>query len=124
LRSLTNVCVQGQLAFPFVDAPEGAAPVVSRYRRRLQRVAGQAYRLGVMRGARGKRQVSKPPRALSAAVVMPRGIAGAHLDREDRNELTILAARVAKLSISRVDPEKFFIDRDEISAALRELAKR
>lgn len=68
MRSLTHVCVQGQLAFPFVDAPEGAPPVVSRYRRRLARVAGHAYRLATIRAE--ARHLAEPPvRSLGAAVV-------------------------------------------------------
>ena len=56
-----------QLVFSFLPPPEAAPPTMSRYRRRLQAIAKRAYRLGLLRGARdGKRQVSKPPPALSA----------------------------------------------------------
>jgi hypothetical protein len=45
-----------------------------------------------------------------------------HPSREDRHELLILASRVARLTISRRDPESFFIERSEIANELRRIA--
>jgi hypothetical protein len=95
-----------QLAFPFIagDPPERGP---SRYRRRLQRVAAAAFELGKRRAA-GKRPISKVPRSFGAAAVPNKDVKPlntflprqAHLDREARNELAILAKRVARLSLS------------------------
>jgi len=38
--------------------------------------------------------------------------------------LEVLSARVAGLTISRTDPEAFHLERSEVAAALRALARR
>jgi hypothetical protein len=57
-------------------------------------------------------------RRLRAAVVPAVSIS------RDRNELHELAARVARLTISRRDPECFHCEKSKISAALRAIARR
>jgi hypothetical protein len=47
-----------------------------------------------------------------------------HLAREDRNELMIIARQIARLTISRIDPEAFFVERSDIAAALKRIARR
>ena len=101
LRS--RLFVEVQLAFPFIDAPEGASPVVSRYRRRLRDVSDRAYRLGAMR-AENRRLNEPTARSLGAAVVeqmlapvIVTPVAGATkrpsvaLSADDRNEIARLA---------------------------------
>jgi hypothetical protein len=39
------------------------------------------------------------------------------------NRLADIASRVARLTVDRRDPEKFFVDRSELAAALRRLAR-
>jgi hypothetical protein len=120
-----------QLAFPFLDAPEGAPPVVSRYRRRLMRVAGQAYRLGVIRTA--AKHLSEPPAgSLSAAVVVPvpsRGPAAryarpAYLTTNERHAVEQVARRLQRLAPSHRDPERYHVEKDSICRALRDISRR
>jgi len=42
----------------------------------------------------------------------------------DRNELDVLARRVARLSPSHRNPEDFHIEKSEIATALRTIARR
>jgi hypothetical protein len=98
-----------QLAFPFfIGEPEPVLPRPSRYRRRLARVAAIALELGQRQGKRR----AIPQRLATAVVQAP--VMAFHPSREDR-ELLILASRVARLTISRRDPESFFIERSEIA---------
>jgi hypothetical protein len=100
----------------FVDI-EDSPPAVSRYRRRLQRVAAAAFELGRRRA--GKRPIMPVPRSLGAAAVSP-----VHLDRADRAEIAALARRVERLTISRIDPEFFHVEKSEIAAQLKRIARR
>jgi len=107
-----------QLAFPFfISEPEPVLPRPSRYRRRLARVAAIALELGQRQGKRR----TIPQRLASAVVQAP--VMAFHPSREDRHELLILASRVARLTISRRDPESFFIERSEIANELRRIAR-
>jgi len=125
-----------QLSFPFIGEPEPAtSPRPSRYRRTLARIARQAYALGLRRRARAEavagelmRQMEPPSPQIAgqnrkrASALPP--IIPFHPSREDRHELLILASRVARLTISRRDPEAFFIERSEISNELRRISSR
>jgi hypothetical protein len=81
---------------------------------RLKKIARQAYELGRRQGKR--RPIPQPPIPRPAPLPV-------YLDRESRNELHELAARLARLSISRTDPHRFFEERSELVFALRNLAK-
>jgi hypothetical protein len=119
-----------QLTFPFAaDDPPPAVSRTTRYwRSRIDRAVAATFELG--RRAR-KQSVSretfssgrpKAPRSLGAAVVPP--VRPAYVDRDDRNELAVLAKRIERLTISRRDPEAWHIEKSEISAALRQIARR
>ena len=100
-----------QLAFPFfIGEPEPVLERPSRYRRRLARVAAIALELGQRQG---KRRAIPQQRLATAVVQAP--VMAFHPSREDRHELLILASRVARLTISRRDPESFFIECSEIA---------
>ncbi len=43
---------------------------------------------------------------------------------DDAGELRDLARRIDRLTVSRRDPERFFVERDELAAALRARADR
>ena len=62
--------------------------------------------------------VERIPRRRQAAYEVPRA------DRAIAAELRRLESLVARLTISRRDPERFFIERSELKAALSTLAKR
>jgi len=99
-----------QLAFPFfIGEPEPVLPRPSRYRRRLARVAAIALELGQRQGKR--RAI---PQRLATAVVQALVMAF-NPSREDGHELLILASHVTRLTISRRDPESFFIECSEIA---------
>jgi hypothetical protein len=112
-----------QLTFPFAESsePEPSTPwerlAISRStyfaHRRLRRVAAAAYELG-----RRRRPVRVPAPA-PARVLRP-----FQPDHGEACELRAVAARVARLTISRREPEKFFEDRSEIVFALRRIAAR
>src|SRR5262245_30650006 len=107
-----------QLVFPFVDGPELATPWAragvcrATYfnRRRLRRVAALAYELG-----RRRKHVMPPPPARARPF---------YPTRAEANELHVLAARVARLTVSHRSPEKFFEDRSELAYELRAMAAR
>jgi len=108
-----------QLAFPFfIGEPEPVLERPSRYRRRLARVAAIALELGQRQG---KRRAIPQQRLATAVVQAP--VMAFHPSREDRHELLILASRVARLTISRRDPESFFTERSEIANKLRRIAR-
>jgi hypothetical protein len=116
-----------QLVFSFLDAadppPAGPSRTTVYWRRRIDRATRAAFELG--RRQKGSR--AQPSRSLGAASVRADNVAPARpffASRADRNELDLLARRVARLSISRRDPEAFFVERDSIFHALRAIAKR
>jgi hypothetical protein len=132
--------LNAQLTLPFLPAADPPPARLSAYRGRLRAVAERAYRLGMIRARKraiifapafeGGKHVVKP-RSLSAATVPKSDFKAVKiilplptLDRSDRNELLLLARKIDRLSISRVDPEKFFADRSELAAELRRLARR
>jgi hypothetical protein len=61
------------------------------------------------------------PHTLSAAAMAPPPV---WLSREERSELISIAKRIDRLSISRVDPEAFFVARSELADKLRRIARR
>jgi hypothetical protein len=106
-----------QLCFLFVvvdDPPPAVSRTTLYWRKRINRAARAAFEIG----RRQRRPVPKAPRPLRAAVVPAVSIS------RDRNELHELPARVARLTISRRDPECFHCEKSEISAALRAIARR
>jgi hypothetical protein len=108
-----------QLAFPFfIGEPEPVLPRPSRYRRRLARVAAIALELGQRQG-----KCRAIPQQRLATVVVQAPVVAFHPSRKDRHELLILASRVARLTISRRDPDSFFIVRSKIANELRRIAR-
>lgn len=114
-----------QIVFPFAAAdppPARLSRTTLYWRRKLAMTAAYSLELGKRRAA--KRAIPKPPRSLSAAVVPQNVSREMFLSPADRTELAQLAKRIDRLSISRIDPEKFFADRSELAAELRRLARR
>jgi hypothetical protein len=103
-----------QLCFSFADDPPAAGPSRSTvyWRRRIDRAIRRAYELG-------RCQVQR--RALEVA---PLPIRKFHPTHEERDELAILARRVARLTVSHKSPEKFFEDKSELAHAIRQIARR
>jgi hypothetical protein len=93
------------------------------WRKRLSVAVRKAYELGLRRGAPIQSTIAARP--LPPAVPQLLLVRTTYLARPvDRNELALLATRVARLSIDRRDPENFFCERSEIAHALREIARR
>jgi hypothetical protein len=134
-----------QLPLAFMPPADDAdrPPRLSPYRRRLAKVAGQAYALGLLRGE--ARCLNEPPaRALGAAVSLSQmeqkmvqmdhaaavnNVSStrqlqAHLGREGRNEIAVLAKRIERLVPSHRNPEFFHCEKSEIAASLRRIARR
>jgi hypothetical protein len=116
-----------QLPLPFLPQVDETPPSIkpSPYRRRLARLCGQAYALGQLRAE--QRHLSEPPAkslgaaAVAAALDFPRLV---YPSRADRNEIALLARRLARLSPShRRDPEAYFVEKDSIVRELRRLSK-
>jgi hypothetical protein len=105
-----------QLCFQFAEEiePKGASRTTLYWRKRIDRAARAAFEIG----RRQRKPIPKAPRPLGAAVVPVVSIS------RDLNELHELAARVARLTISRRDPEWFRCEKSDISAALRAIARR
>jgi hypothetical protein len=97
-----------QLAFPFIEReppPASCSRSTVYWRKRLAAVARKAIELG-----RRQRKPVVRPRSLSAAAA-PVVVRMVYPSPSDRNELSELANRVARLSISRRDPESFFVEK-------------
>jgi hypothetical protein len=107
-----------QLCFPFSSGEpvqERPSRTTLYWRRKLVKTAAYAFELGRRRARQPK------PHTLSAAAMAPSPV---WLSRDDRSELVSLAKRIDRLSISRVDPEAFFVARSELADKLRRIARR
>jgi hypothetical protein len=115
-----------QLVLPFADwhEPELATPWERRgiarstyfNRRRLRRVAAKAFELG-----RRKRVVLQ---CVGSSTPVSRRQAAFDPSHAEAHELQALAARIARLSVSRTNPHAFFEDRSELAFELRAIAAR
>lgn len=120
-----------QLLLPFAGWPEfelvtpweraGLSRSTYFGRRRLRRVAARAFELGKRRAAVFAEKVhySALPIPSRESHVRP-----FYPTRGEAGELEALAARVARLSISRTDPHAFFEARSQISYEICEIARR
>jgi hypothetical protein len=100
------------------DQPQAVSRTTLYWHRRIDRAVRAAFELG----RRRRKAIPLPkaaPRPLGAAVAP-----AVSVSRAGRNELHDLAVRVSRLTINRRDPEWFYCEKDEISAALRAIAQR
>jgi hypothetical protein len=103
-----------QLAFPFIgDNPPhpGQSRTTTYWHRRIDRAIRRAYELG-------RRQAQRRP----VDITPPLPVRTAYPNGDDRNELAVLARRVARLTVSHKAPEKFFEDKSELAHA--QIARR
>jgi hypothetical protein len=108
-----------QLCLPFAEEiePKGASRTTLYWRKRIDRAVRAAFEIG-----RRQRKPAPQTHSVGAAVApMP---ARFEPMRDEANELLAIAARLARLTVSRKDPHAFFEEKSSLVFELRQIARR